>query len=159
MVPYPHQKISMSTKVLKIYSYMCSSNSISKTNILTVCIFSYIHFHKKKHQKSWNLTKFDENFTIWGSYFPPPKFLMSTKMLKIDSYICSNFFMSKTKILDLFYFSYTLIYKKNPKILNFLVNFGQFTPYFSKSGNLKLPKNSKMTCLYVFQNIWWNEPN
>ena len=48
----PPQKISMSTKVLKIDSYTCFINSISITKILNLFNFSYNSFYKKNTENS-----------------------------------------------------------------------------------------------------------
>ena len=85
-----------------------------------------------------------------GRISPPPKIAMLTKMLKIDSYICSNFFMSKTKILDLFYFSYIHIYKKNTLKFSIFGSILANLPPFFKIWKFKVAKKFKNDLFICF---------
>ncbi len=108
------QKISMSTKVLQIDSYICYTNCISKTKILNSWIFSYNSFIKK-HRKCSNLTKFDQILRFGDRIAPCQKISMLTEVLKMYSYICFTNSISKTKILNLWIFSYNHFYQKTQK--------------------------------------------
>ena len=107
----------------------------------------------KKHRKCSNLTKFDHFFAIWGSYCPLSENFNVNKNVKLYSYRCFTNSKTKTKILNLWIFSYNHFYQKTAKMLKFnqiWPNCAIWGSYCPLSENFNVNKSVKNVFIYMF---------